>query len=355
MSPIRSLPIAACLALVANFVAAAVSWDEHEARNGVRWTAHATGRDEITLGSEREGVRAVDAGTAGTLKIPGSFKGWPVIYIGARAFEGLEGVTEVVVSDGVREIGEGAFAHCTGLEKLTLPESLIQIRAGAFRGCTSLRSLELPGGIYALEEDAFADCTGLTNVVFRPALENGREIWLNWFHQLGERPGGYVRSTWPVVLARRVFAGCTELKCVQTARWWELCSSVRLYPSNTSMVGLSFRDAVDVFSGCGTVGEVKFVGTVYHSRPLADIFPDAVATLHRAEVADEAENIPAGMFRDCPALEEVVLPDSVQSIADDAFADCPALREVTVPAELVEGDWVRQLPEGCRVRARGVP
>lgn len=355
MSPFRRLWIVVCLFLSTSVVFAAVSWDEHEVRNGVRWTAHATGRDEITLGSEREGVRAVDAETAGKLVIPGTIKGCPVVLIGPHAFEGLEGVTEVVISESLREIGEGAFAHCTGLEKLTLPESLIQIRAGAFRGCTSLRSLELPGGIYALEEDAFADCTALTNVVFRSAIEHGREIWLGWFHQLNGRPAEANPSTWPVMLARRVFAGCSALESVQSARGWEFCALVRLYPSKTAMGGVSFHDAVDVFSGCSAVGEVKFVGTFFQNRSLAEIFPSAVSNLRHAELADEAENIHSGLFRGCTALEEVVLPDSIQTIADDAFADCPALREVTVPARFLDGAWTQSLPEGCRVTARPEP
>ena len=48
-----------------------------------------------------------------------------------------EGVTEVVIPDCVKEIGEQAFCNCSNLTRITIPDSVADIGEGAFDGCDS--------------------------------------------------------------------------------------------------------------------------------------------------------------------------------------------------------------------------
>lgn len=48
-----------------------------------------------------------------------------------------EGVTEVVIPDCVKEIGEQAFCNCSNLTRITIPDSVTDIGEGAFEGCDS--------------------------------------------------------------------------------------------------------------------------------------------------------------------------------------------------------------------------
>ena len=48
-----------------------------------------------------------------------------------------EGVTEVVIPDCVKEIGEQAFCNCSNLTSITIPDSVADIGEGAFDGCDS--------------------------------------------------------------------------------------------------------------------------------------------------------------------------------------------------------------------------
>ena len=57
------------------------------------------------------------------------------------------GVTDVVIPDGVTEIGEMAFQSCKSLTDITIPDSVIQIGRYAFRGCTSLTSITIPDSV----------------------------------------------------------------------------------------------------------------------------------------------------------------------------------------------------------------
>lgn len=60
-----------------------------------------------------------------------------------NAFEGMEQLVDVIVSDNVTEIGAGCFKDCSSIESLTLP-GVTSIGEGAFEGCESLTSILLP-------------------------------------------------------------------------------------------------------------------------------------------------------------------------------------------------------------------
>ncbi len=73
--------------------------------------------------------------------------------------------SEIIVPDGVKEIGEYAFKNATHLRKITFPDSLQRIRKRAFWGCTSLSAILIPLGTERIEEGAFTYCCNLKDVV----------------------------------------------------------------------------------------------------------------------------------------------------------------------------------------------
>lgn len=61
---------------------------------------------------------------------------------------------DVIVPEGVREIGEGAFWRCD-VESVRLPQGIRAIRSGAFMNCRSLRRIILPESVRTIETEAF--------------------------------------------------------------------------------------------------------------------------------------------------------------------------------------------------------
>ncbi len=84
-----------------------------------------------------------------------------------RVIEGAyaqdESITELIVPEGVSDIGEVAFYGCTNLRKVTLPQSLRYIREEAF-GETALEELTVPGGTELIAEKAFYSCDRLRKI-----------------------------------------------------------------------------------------------------------------------------------------------------------------------------------------------
>lgn len=75
------------------------------------------------------------------------------------------GLSQVTVPVGVREIGPEAFADGAPLERVALPESLRLIGERAFGKCAKLTRLDLPAGLEELGQTVFEGCKGLTTLV----------------------------------------------------------------------------------------------------------------------------------------------------------------------------------------------
>ena len=91
------------------------------------------------------------------------------------AFAEDETLTELVIPEGVEDIGEVAFFGCVNLRSITLPESLKIIREEAF-GESGLESVRIPEGTERICEKAFFSCPDLARIdVLSPdtAIETG--------------------------------------------------------------------------------------------------------------------------------------------------------------------------------------
>ena len=81
------------------------------------------------------------------LKIKSEYDGIPVIKIADNAFKKCSSLCEIIIPDGVREIGVSAFEGCPGLKKITIPDTVSLIGKGAFSQCGSLTSVVIPDSI----------------------------------------------------------------------------------------------------------------------------------------------------------------------------------------------------------------
>ena len=73
---------------------------------------------------------------------------------------------DLVIPDGVTEIGEGAFEDCTSLTSVSIPSSVTYIGETAFRGCTSLASMTIPNSVTTIGDGAFYGCKSLASVTY---------------------------------------------------------------------------------------------------------------------------------------------------------------------------------------------
>ena len=74
-------------------------------------------------------------------------------------------IVEVVINDGIHDIGQMAFYELPNLQKVTLGADIVEIRGYAFKNCKSLTTINLEN-VDFIREGAFYGCSALENVTF---------------------------------------------------------------------------------------------------------------------------------------------------------------------------------------------
>ncbi len=71
-----------------------------------------------TVSDGKVTITGTKSPVSGSIIIPSTLGGDPVVSIGSSAFYDCDGLTSVTIPDSVTSIGYGAFRNCTGLEKI---------------------------------------------------------------------------------------------------------------------------------------------------------------------------------------------------------------------------------------------
>lgn len=127
--------------------------------------------------------------------------------IDEKAFFGCSGLTNIVIPNGVEYIGEYAFFNCSGITKLVIPESVIKIASRAFYNCTGLEIVEMSNGITDICERAFSCCTELKSIYIPDSVtEIEDEAFLDCYSLNNVRMPKNLNS-----IGKIIFAGCSEI------------------------------------------------------------------------------------------------------------------------------------------------
>jgi hypothetical protein len=131
-----------------------------------------------------------------------------------RVIEGIRErapIEELVLPEGVEEIGMSAFSHLPALKRVSLPESLTRISDHAFRGCAALEELVFPDTVTHIGTSAFAECGALAEVHLPSGLEK-----LSW--GVFESAKSLKQIILPAsvnYISEAVFRNCTSLENVE--------------------------------------------------------------------------------------------------------------------------------------------
>lgn len=91
--------------------------------------------------------------------------------IGESCFKGMQYLTSITLPEGLVRISHDAFDGCSGLTQINIPQGVKKIGARAFSGCSGLKQITIPDSITEISKDTFKDCTGLTHITLPKGLE----------------------------------------------------------------------------------------------------------------------------------------------------------------------------------------
>jgi hypothetical protein len=169
-----------------------------------------------------------------TVVIPSNIDGYAITHIGGKIFFeiGVEYIVEnIIIPNGVIEIGSTALANCSYLNNIQIPSSVTKIGDYAFANSFNLKNVTLPDGINEMGEGAFSN-SGITNINIPKSLSI---IRMNSFTLCDN----LVSITIPanvVEIEDGAFALCSELRSAYISN-----KSIKIHPDAFSLVHSDFQ------------------------------------------------------------------------------------------------------------------
>ena len=254
-----------------------------------------------------------------------------VVKVRIEAFECRDKLREVILNDGLREIGRGAFQGCVALQSIELTSTVTEIGQSAFWSCTDLKKVVLNDGLREIGYRAFTNCKSLQRIVISSnVLEISaeafwgctdlREVVLND----GLKKIGY-----------RAFANCKALQSITIpstvyeigAEAFISCANLREVQLNEGLtVSHTFRD-------CNNT--LREVVVNYGIKKIGDrVFQDT--SIERITIPSTVTEIGKYSFSGCSELREVALNEGLTKIGQIAFAGCKSLQSIVFPSTLIK-------------------
>ena len=226
-----------------------------------------------------------------------------IVYDGTNSDEikNVSGKVNVIVKDGVTEIGSEAFSCCSGLTSITISESVTKIGDEAFFYCSNLESIKVD------ENNRVYDSRENCNAIIE---KSSNKLVIGCKNT--KVPSGVTS------IGARVFSDCNSLASIM------LPDSMR-YIGDDAFYRCSGLQSITIPSGVTSIGEAAFCGC---SGLTSITLPETVTRIGR------------GAFSGCSYLTSITIPEGVTEIGDSAFFYCSALTSITIPESVKEIDYL---------------
>jgi hypothetical protein len=320
-------------------------------------------------------------GSSGSVTIPGTINGLPVMSLGEGAFENQAGLTYITIPESLTSIGDYAFDNCISLTNITIPGGVTNIGDYAFDNCTSLTNFAIPGGVASIGVDEFYNCTNLVSVTIPAGVTNIGDYAFNNCISLA----GVTIPDGVISLGNFTFSNCASLTSITMSNGitsigldeFYNCSnltSVTIPAGVTNLGDEAFANCYNLsslyfLSNAPSVGSDVFESdtnaTVYYlagttgwgsnfdGLPAEGVQGSLTYSLNANDTITIVGYTGAGGAAIIPAtigglpvasigylafygagVTSVTILDGVTNIGDDAFYDCESLTNVTIPSSV---------------------
>ncbi len=317
---------------------------------------------DYTVADGKATITGCSKKALGAISIPAEIDGYPVVAIGDRAFDGVDGITSIRIPEGVARIGDSVFNNCKGLASVALPDTVTVIDNNAFAGCRGLTSIIIPSAVTSIGSNVFTGCRNLQTITVDSdagfdvyALCEGNAATLKSYVQWANKytvvdgkatltglstnvigdvviPGEI--DGYPVVaIGDAAFKGCEWMTSV-------------VIPGTVTNIGQEAFRACTRLASLSIGPNIAFVGdnafdlcnrlhtlTMESERAAIPTWLEGkIAKLHLV-IPNGTTNIFNDVFGSCAELVSLTIPESVEGIGQGVFAACGNLRTLTIASQ----------------------
>ena len=282
-----------------------------------------------------------------------------VTVLGDYAFSGCRSLSAIEIPKGVTSIGTCAFSACTSLAEITIPDGITNLSYGMFEYCPMLTEITIPASVTSIGDYAFSNCGRLATVHFQGDQKQMLEI------TIGKNNESLMSASWncntqegdPEItgIGIKTLPAKTEYMLYENLDTTGLVLTVQF--SDGSQVEITGGFAISGFDSSLTGSQmltvsyggftdcfdIKIIKGGTFSDTLVWVLDDnGVLTIFGTGAMYDYNN----PWRDWSyEIRSVVIEDGVTRIGADAFSWCEYISEITIPASVISIGY--SAFEGC--------
>ena len=238
-----------------------------------------------------------------------------------RAFENCKKLINIQLNSDLLEIGDYCFYN-TNLSKITIPKTIQRIGVYCFgvndENLPGLKEVTFQDGLKVISQYSFYG-TALESVIIPSSIEN---------------------------IGKYAFGNCTKLVDIQLTDGIKQLGMFEGYAfANCGVEKIIIPSSIEkitkyCFSGCTKLTRVQFTANIEKAKLEEGIFKNCTA-LNDVVLPDDMLYLGNNMFEKCTSLESINLPENLQELGDYCFKGCSKLKSLEIP------DTIQRIGKYC--------
>ena len=307
-----------------------------------------TGYYEFVENEDGYTVSLTDEGkSVSEIVIPVSFNGKPVTALGENFLRDNTKIEKITIPASIKRIPDYAFYKCTKLSEVVLNEGLEEIGMYAFDSC-KLKKIIIPSSCTTIEQFAFENNKDLYHVYLPSSVETvgsfafysiNSSAYICIEHSSVPSWGSYWSS------GATVYTSCTKLVegedfnyAIRNFSGNYAATVLRLSETTSQLQNYTFPNEIENISDI-RVAQSLFKNNVYirsvnlsSVTRIGDYAFSGCSNLNSVTFSNTLTVIGSHAFDSCSSLTSVSIPDGVTGIQSFAFDSCTNLAYIYIPA-----------------------